>query len=163
MTADDIRAAVEASPQLCRLATAGNVAALTVMLRLHCQTVQAGEVITARGAAARFSSIDNLPGPLAFEAAIGALEAFVAANADSADVQDKLRARAIGRVLEVFPALGLDFGDPALRASLDTLAEDVLTQAQIDAFKGLARVQMGQVTEAEVRQAIGVMLPEAPT
>jgi len=161
MTADEIRAAVQASPQLQRLAAAGNIVALTSMLRLLGQRVQAGEVITARSAAARWPSIGQLPGPLAFEVTLSALENYATANAASPTLANRLRARAIARVLQVFESNGLDFGDPALRTSLETLAADLLTTAQMEAFKSLGRRQPADVTEREVREAVGVVLPSA--
>lgn len=161
MTADDIRGAVQADPQLQRLARAGNSAAIAAVLRHTGGQPQTGDVITTRGAAARYPSVDGLPGPLAFEAAMLQLEGWSANHANSAELLHHLRARAISRVLEVFPTLGLDFGDPALRATLDTLVPDVLSQAQVDAFKTLAAVAAVNVTQRQVLDAIGLVPPEA--
>lgn len=159
MTADEIRAAVQASPQLQRLAAAGNIVALTEMLRVIGQRTRPGDVVTDRDAAARFPALDGQPGPLAFEVAMAALDKYVADNAASTALARRLRARAISRVLERFTSSGLDFGDPAMRSVLDMLALDVLTVAQTNAFKALAGLQPGQVTERQVREAVGLVLP----
>ena len=105
--------------------------------------VETGPVITTRGAASKFPAIGPLPGPLAFEAAMLALETFATQGAQSADPQTMLTARAVKRQLVAFDERGLDFGDPVLRGMLDsfTVSEPpLLTVAQVDGFKSLALV-----------------------
>lgn len=162
MTVDEIRAAIQASPALQRLRAAGNVVALTAMLRLTGERAEPGEVLSMRAAAARFPAADGLPGPLALEVVLVALETYATANASSAVLARRLRARAINRLLDALQAKGLDFGEPGLRASLELLGQDVLTPAQVEGLKALARRQPAQLTERQVREAMGTVLPTPP-
>lgn len=115
--------------------------------------VQQGATITTRGASAAFPAIGGLPGPLAFEAAMLALEAFASTQANSEQITTKLLARAVGRQLQGFQALGLDFGSPAMRSMLDTLAGTVLSPEQVAGFKGLAQ-KPSPLTTNEVSDAL---------
>ena len=161
MTSDDISAAVAADPRLQRLAAAGNAWAIAAALAAFAGRVRVGDVLTTRGAAARFPAIGDLAGPLAFEAAMIALEDYAAANTASAVQLDRLRARSTARMLAVFPTMGLDFGDAALRETLDTLTPDALSACQVAAFKSLAGSVPARVTARQVTAAIGQVLPAA--
>lgn len=163
MTDDEIRAAVQADPRLQRLAAAGNTWAIAAALAASAGRAQVGDVLTTRGAAARYPVVDGLAGPLAFEAAMIALEDYAAANTASAVQLDRLRARSIARMLDVFPTMGLDFGDGALRETLDTLTPDALSADQVAAFKGLAGRVPARVTARQVAAAIGQVLPDVST
>lgn len=115
--------------------------------------IQQGATITTRGASAAFPSIAGLPGPLAFEAAMLALETFATAQVNSADLPTKLTARAVGRQLQAFQELGLDFGSPAMRAMLDSFKGVVLSAEQAEAFKALAQ-KPAPLTTNEVSDAL---------
>lgn len=162
MTADEIRAAVQASPQLKRLAVVGNTTAIAAFLGATAGRVQAGDVLTPRAVSGRFPAVAGLPGPLAFEAAVMALEGYATLNAGSAVQRSRLLARGIRRMLEVFPTIGLDFGASALRDTLDALTPDVLSADQVAAFKSLARLAPAQTSARQVGAALGQVLPDAP-
>ena len=163
MTDDEIRAAVQPDPRLQRLAAAGNTWAIAAVLAASAGRVQAGAVLTSRSATALFPAVGGLPGPLALEAAMIALEDYAASHAGSTIQRERVLARGIKRMLDVFPTLGLDFGNAAMRDTIDTLVPDVLSAAQAAAFKGLAGSAPVQMTASQVTAAIGRVLPAAPT
>ena len=113
-------------------------AAIAAVLSVGRKRVVSGQTITTRGAAARFPVVAGLLGPLAFEAAMLALETFASANADAGDLATKLMARAVRRQLQGFQDLGLDFGEPALRSMLDSFVPAILSPDQAAGFKALA-------------------------
>ena len=118
-------------------------AQIAAILSVGRTRVETGLVITTRGAASRFPAAAPLTGPLAFEAAMLALETFAAQGIQSANPQTMLTARAVKRQLVAFDERGLDFGDPVLRGMLDsfTVSEPpLLTGAQVAGFKSLANV-----------------------
>jgi hypothetical protein len=153
MAADEIRAAILASPDLKAKAQAGAINALAGALSAGRISTTAGVKIRAAEAAERYPDAGALPGPLAFEAVLLALEAFAIAKADSTTPRERFMARATDRALIEFKGAGLDFGRPALRDMLTALVPTVLTQAQASALLGLAE-RPDRITEAEVRAAL---------
>jgi len=166
MAADEIRAIILASPDLKAKAQAGAINALAGALSAGRISTEAGVKIRAAEAAERYPDAGTLPGPLAFEAALVALEAFAIAKAGSATPRERFMARAIDRALVEFQSQGLDFGRPALRDMLTALVPAVLTQAQASALLGLAE-RPDRITAAEVRGALfdeaGRLLLQVPT
>lgn len=153
MTAEEIQAAIVASPELKAKAQAGAINALAGALSAGRISTVAGVKIRAAEAAERYPDAGALPGPLAFEAVLLALEAFAIAKAESATPRERFMARATDRALVEFKSQGLDFGRPALRDMLTALVPAVLTQAQASALLGLAE-RPDRITEADVRAAI---------
>ena len=154
MAIDEILAAVQASAEMTADAQAGNLRAVARSLSVGLKRVVVGNRLNITTASARYQSADGLPGPLAFEAAMMALEDFATAQANSETLLTKLSARATARALEAFREdRGLDFGAPALREMLALLTPSVLTQGQCDAFLALAEVP-DPVTETQVRAAL---------
>lgn len=136
------------------LVASGSTQAIADILSVGRTRLVSG-TITTRGAAAAFPALGGLPGSLAFEAAMLALETFAAANVDSADIATKLTARGVRRQLAGFQELGLDFSVAALRGMLDQLAAaSVLTTAQASGFKGLAPVVADPITHTQVGAAL---------
>lgn len=162
MTDDEIRAAVQADQRLLRLAVAGNAGAIAAVLAASAGRVQVGAVLTPRSAAALFPAVGGLPGPLALEATMIALEDYAALHAGSAIQRERVLARGIKRMLDAFTTLGLDFGHSTLRDTLDALALDVLSADQVAALKSLAGSAPAQLTARQVVSAIGRVLPAAP-
>ena len=66
-------------------------------------------------------------------------------------------------MLDVFPTMGLDFADAALRETLDTLTPDALSADQVAALKGLAGTAPTRVNSRQVSAALGQVLPTVPT
>lgn len=148
MNAEQIRAAIAASPALTAQARAASsdadlLALASAVAAVAPPRLTPGQTITTRGAAAKFPSLGGLPRSLSFEAAMLALETFAQAGAQSSDTPTKLLARAVSRQIEGFQRLGLDFSEVELRTMLDyltTTSPAVLTTAQAAGFKALAEV-----------------------
>lgn len=145
MTADEIRAAIAASPDLQALGE--DTQALSDALSVG-RTRVASRIVSARGIASDFPG-----GPVAAEAVLMKLEGAAAALAISVSTQDKVLGSLIHRQLGFLAAEGLDFGSPALRGMLDQFAASgILSADEVSGLKSLA-MEPDPVPEMDVRRA----------
>lgn len=153
MTAQEILAAIAASPALQALAAAKDWAGIAASLSANRKKV-IPKIITARGIAAAFPG-----GPFAAEAALMKLEGARDAMLASNDAQTKVTGSLLKRQLAFLATEGLDFGDATLRSMIDLFATpqggSVLTTTERDAFKAMAMVD-DPVSEREVEAAVGL-------
>ncbi len=133
---------------------AADDASIAAIISVGRKRVVQGPVITTRGAAAAFPSLNQLPGALAFQLAFRKLTTFATAASASPELVTNLLGDAITLQLESFHNLGLDFGSPALRDMLDLIVlKGAITAEEAAGFKALAEVP-DAVTGAQVGRAL---------
>lgn len=144
MTADEIRAAIRARPDL---AGVTDSEALAAALSVGRTQVKPRTMVSARGLAEHL-------GPLAAEVVLMKMEAARDSLLASPDQQQQVLGSLVRRQLGFLNLDGLDFGAPALRGMLDQFAAlGILSTAEVDALKRIALVP-DPISELDVRRAI---------
>ncbi len=158
MNAQAINAAIAASSELQALVAAGDFEAVATALSVdQPQVVAPGETFTVRGAAAKFPSLNGLPGALSFQLAYRKLTQFAAMASADEDLATNLLGDAITLQLDAFNRLGLDFGEPALRDMLDLIvasSQGTFTQDEAEGFKALGLHDAPKVSWVQVYAAV---------
>lgn len=154
MTPQEIRDAIDASPELTALAEAGNTQAIADALSVGRTTLDGVTKFSSLGISERFPALGGLPGPLAAELVFQKLEGFAAAAKASEDPATALLGGATERQMGHLKAGGMAIGSPAVGAMLGVIVgAGALTQAEADALVGVAAVA-APVAEFDVRVAI---------
>ena len=156
MTHQEIRDAIAASPELQAFRADGNFEGIAVSLSsAPVGIVKAGDVITTRGAAARFPPLGGLPNSLAFQLAHRKLKTWATPSVASTNLPTSLLADAILLQLAGFEDKGLDFGEPELRNMLDYLSIlGVISVEEAAGFKALANAKDSPISWQQVRSAV---------
>lgn len=157
MSPEQIRSAIQNNAAILTLAQAPvpDLSQIAILLSdVLPKTIVENGVITPRGSAALFPSVEGLPGPLAFQKAIKKISSWVVNAKSSVSEQVSLLAEAVDEQLYGYRNLGLDFGSPALRSMLDLLASmNVINAQELAGFKSLAEKKYVP-TETEIKRAI---------
>lgn len=142
MTPQEIRDAIQASPELQAHQAAGQINAIARALSSG-RTMIASHFASERGILERFPG-----GPLEADALLTKLEVFAASGHAMASI--------VKRALKFLgQPEGLDIGSPATQALLGQLkAVGVITQVELDGLRAMATVP-DVVTDAQVESAIG--------
>jgi hypothetical protein len=144
MTAEEIRAAIKARPDL---AGVTDSEALAAALSAGRTQVKPRTMVSARGLAEHL-------GPMAAEVVLMKMESARDSLLASPDQQQQVLGSLVRRQLSFLSLDGLDFGAPALRGMLDQFAAlGILSAAEVEALKRIALVP-DPVTEYEVRVAL---------